>query len=87
MSTLGALLGAMAWLLGSFVAFAIVVLIDPAGSGPLFDRLALAKFADYMTATVQVEPTWLQPAILAAFIVAGWMSARPKLPRPVPAGR
>jgi hypothetical protein len=85
MSTLGALLGAGAWMLGSFVAFAIVQLTQ--GSGGLLERLTPDRFAEHMTATLQLEPTLLQPAVLAAFVAVAWLTARPELPRPATAGR
>jgi len=82
LSTLGALLGAGAWVAGSYVAFAIIQLIE--GSGSLFDP---GKLAEFMTASLQVEPTWLQPAVLAGFVVGGWIGARPRHPRPAALAR
>ena len=75
MSTVGALFGAMAWIVGSFVAFAIVQLAT--GSGALLDRLTPDKFAAHMSSTLQLEPTWLQPAVLAVFVITSWLVARP----------
>lgn len=85
MSTLGALFGAMAWIVGSFVAFAIVQLVT--GSGALLDRLTPDNFAAHMSSTLQLEPTWLQPAVLAALVVTGWLMARPRWRRPLAARR
>ncbi|HEY7598593.1 MAG TPA: hypothetical protein VH741_01610, partial [Candidatus Limnocylindrales bacterium] len=82
MSTLGALLGAGAWIVGSYVAFAVVQLAE--GGAGLLDP---ARFGEFMTAALQLEPTWLQPAVLAGFVVAGWIGARSRPPRPAPTAR
>jgi hypothetical protein len=83
MSSLGALLGAMAWIVGSFVAFAIGQLTGGSAGGVLDPE----RFAAFMASALQLEPTWLQPAVLAAFVVAGWYTARPRLPRRAAAKR
>lgn len=77
MSTMAALLALMTYIVGSFVAFAIVQL--QVGEGALLDRLTPANFGAFMNALI--DPPLLQSAVLAAYVVIAWLSARPSLPR------
>ena len=74
---LAALLGLLAYILGSFVAFAIVQLSE--GQGGLLDRLSPANFGAFMQSLF--EPPLLQLAVLAAYVIVAWFSARPGSPR------
>jgi hypothetical protein len=74
-STLAALLGLMAWIVGAFVAFVVVQLVE--GTGPLLERLTPGNFGAYLTAVLEAgDMQLIQSAALAAFIFVGWVSAR-----------
>lgn len=77
MSTMAAALGAMAWFVGSYVAFAIVQIA--VGQGDLLGRLMPANFAPFMTSLL--DPPTLQAAVLAAYVVVAAWSARPRVPK------
>jgi hypothetical protein len=79
-STAAALLGAVAFVLGSFVAFVIVQLTT--GAGALADRLSVDKLGAFAGALF--DPPLLQGAVLVAYVVMGWLKARPV---PAPAER
>ena len=75
-STLAGLLGLLAWIVGTYVSFAIVALRE--GSGELLERLSPGNFAGYLNAIADQQ--LLQAAILAAFIVlAAYTARQPRL--------
>lgn len=75
---IAALLGVLAWLLGSYVAFAIVQL--RVGQGDLFDRLMPGNFGPFLGSLL--DPPALQLLVLAAYVVVAGLTARPGRPRP-----
>lgn len=74
---LAALLALMAYVVGSFVAFAIVQLAE--GQGALLERLTPANFGAFMESLL--DPPLLQLAVLASYVVVAWLTARPSRAR------
>lgn len=68
---LAAILGAGAWLIGSYIAYALVQVAE--GGVGLLDP---GRFVSHVAAALQLEPTWLQPAVLLAFVVVAGFTAR-----------
>jgi hypothetical protein len=71
-SAVAALVAAAAWLGGTYLAFAIVQLME--GSRGIAERLAPAHFLANLAAIA--DPPWMQLAIIAAFCLAAAYGAR-----------